>query len=814
MGNDARIGVLTLALRTVRARWTAFTGTFIALTLGVAMTAALGSALASAIGTEPVKAPERYPRAVSVVQPVPPPDPPDTPAPPPGLGPDVVARVSGLGPVVADRVFYAQPATGDGPVIGRAWPSARYAAYQITAGRAPSGDREIVVAGGGGARPGTSITVLTGGGPGTYRVAGVAHGPEPAIFFTGTEAARLSPRVDVLISAAPVPAVRDAAGTGALVAPGAGLRSGPDDDRLADAEVLLGIAGGVAGFVAVFVVASTFAFAVAQRRRELALLRAVGMTARQLRRMLLGEAAVLGVAASLPGCALGVAAAPALGAWLTARDLAPPGYEVTPSVWPLAVACGTGLTVALLGVWAASRRAGRIRPVEAMRESVLEHRVMTLARWLAGLAITGTALWMLVATALNSPQAATNRKQYVLVTLLLIGGMGLLAPAVVPPVARLVTWPLGRFGRPWTTIVRRGALAAARRTASTAAPVLITLGLTVGLLGATAMVKDARAAEERARHGGDLAVVPVGAPGLTRAAVARVEAVPGVRAVPRTPTTITVRQDGEPVTYAAEAVPPGGPLSALPVLAGTPSALTDDSIIVGREWERRVGDRVDVRLADGTNRSLKVAAVLRQGLADDIVHVTARNAGGAVLTESIDVQLLPGTDRAAALTALRAATRGLRADVAVPADLSAAAEGRQNRHARTGMLFILGVSLLYCAIVIAATLVMAAADRIREQGVLRLAGATSGQVLRVVAGESLLAVGVGTVLAAFASLASLGGLWAAIRAVTGEGPGVALPWPAVGGVFALCVMIAVSASLLPACAGLRTPAIDAAGARE
>lgn len=114
---------------------------------------------------------------------------------------------------------------------------------------------------------------------------------------------------------APVAEVRALVGDRAQVLTGAERRhADPDPDRDADALValnaLLGTSGGVTAFVSVFVVASTFAFGVALRRREFGLLRTAGATPGQVRRLLLAEAAALGVLASAAGCALGGLGAP------------------------------------------------------------------------------------------------------------------------------------------------------------------------------------------------------------------------------------------------------------------------------------------------------------------------------------------------------------------------------------------------------------------------------------------------------------------------------------------------------------------------
>lgn len=121
---------------------------------------------------------------------------------------------------------------------------------------------------------------------------------------------------------------------------------------------------GVAGVTAIFVVASTFAFAVVQRRREVALLRTVGATPKQVRKMVRNEALLVGTVASAVGTVLGLFGAQLLADMLKSMDVSPEWFTVEPSLhWtvlaPLAAAFLVGLLVAVGGAASAARRAER-----------------------------------------------------------------------------------------------------------------------------------------------------------------------------------------------------------------------------------------------------------------------------------------------------------------------------------------------------------------------------------------------------------------------------------------------------------------------
>ncbi|HEY9368871.1 ABC transporter permease, partial [Streptomyces sp.] len=152
----------------------------------------------------------------------------------------------------------------------------------------------------------------------------------------------------------PAEQVRTLVGDRAQVLTGIDRRlADPDPERDAHALValnsLLGTSGGVTSFVSVFVVASTFAFAVALRRREFGLLRTAGATPGQVRRLLLAEAAGVGVLASAAGCALGAWAAPELARQLVDQALAPEWFAIGDARWPFHAAFWTGVTVAVAG---------------------------------------------------------------------------------------------------------------------------------------------------------------------------------------------------------------------------------------------------------------------------------------------------------------------------------------------------------------------------------------------------------------------------------------------------------------------------------
>ncbi|MFF7459753.1 FtsX-like permease family protein [Kitasatospora sp. NPDC008115] len=581
----------------------------------------------------------------------------------------------------------------------------------------------------------------------------------------------------------------------------------PGGEDLVSLVAALGTAGGVSAFVSAFVVASTYSYAVAQRRRELGLLRLAGATRAQVRRVVLAEALLLGAAASATGCVLGRLGAPALLRWLSGVGMARPGFALVPAAWPLPTAFATGLLVALAGVAVAARRAGRVGPLDALRAADLDSGVLTAGRLLTGLGLLLTAAVLAGAALAGDPADLLHRKTYTTQPMWLISAAGLLSPLLAPPLVRLLGRALpGRFTGYAGRLVPANASAALRRTGAVAAPVLVSVALTGSLAGALDTVAAARAAEASARTAADLVVVP--APGSGDGPLlAALRAVPGVTALsPTAPTVLgLVEPDGVTVRSEARATDPAGlaALARLPLLAGSTAGLDDRSLVLPAEWgHRTVGEPVPVVRADGSRTTLRVAAVLRDGVGDNGLYVTAANAPGARV-DRVEVRLGP----AARVADVRAAALPYGAGVLTRAEWLAA--GTPARTAWLRMALVLGLALVYTGIALANTLLMATADRRRELALLRLAGATRAQVVRLVTAESVLVTAVGAVLGCVVAAVQLGSLRAALAVLHAPAP-LVLPWRPVAAVTAGALLVAAACAAPAAAWALRSRPVTAA----
>ncbi|MDA3649005.1 ABC transporter permease [Saccharopolyspora indica] len=818
--------MIRVAMQTLRARWVSFLGSAVALVLGVAQLAAMGLVLMTMLDL-PDRPVERFAEAPAVVLPA---DPAWDPtrhdlgvrslAEARGISPELHGNVAATGETVVDREFYAQPLGGSAAGVGHPWPVARFGGYQLTDGAPPAADGEIVVAGG--ARTGDVVTVLTANGIGEYRVSGTVDpvGWEDAVFFTEAEAARLSPRVDALVAFGPLDRLRAVVGSGAEVLTGqdrhrADASEARDREALDNTITLVPVMASVAGITAIFVVASTFAFTVIQRRREIALLRAIGATGEQVRAMVRGEALLVGAVASTAGAALGLVGAQLLADLLIDMGISPPWFEVEPSThWtvlaPLAGAFSLGLLVALGGAMLAVRRAGRVRPIEALHEAAADDTRVTPARRLAGVAglLCGIGWTVWIATA--EPSTVLSPTTYVLSLLVPVFAAAALAPLAVRPLAKVLVRPFRRSTGPTAVLVEQSVLTSRRRSAATAAPILLTVGLTFSLLAATDSLGAARDSGLHNRIRAEFALAPEGTPGISQEVVDRVARIDGVRIAAPLLTTIYTRDEDRVDENDGLVVDPAALRHTvdLTVTGGSLDDLDSGSMVVADLWGVPAGSTVPVLMADGQQVELRVAATYRARPGEDVAYLPPRFAGTAAfardgLARRAYISLEPGADRDAATTAIRAAVAGTGAGFRT-ADELAASETAYARHlTEVRQRATAVIIMLFCFIAILNTLLMATADRRRDLSVLRQVGATPGQVVRFFLAEALLVAGIGVVLAFTATAVNLAGLWGALLQLFGTAP-IVVPYPAVIAVTAVSTLLAMIGTVLPVGAALRT----------
>lgn len=275
-----------------------------------------------------------------------------------------------------------------------------------------------------------------------------------------------------------------------LAAASAGSDPNGATGQLSSAQAMAGTTTLLGVAVSVFVVIATFALATDQRRREVGLLRVVGAAPRQVRRMIMLEAAAVGLLASATGSALGALAIPLLHSWMIGHGVAPSWFTVPISAPPLIIAFAVGLASALAGATAASWRASRIRPAEALRAAAATQRAMTLPRWVLGIVLLAAGAYAERAIVTGSPGDAMVVKDDMPAIIAIVTGCTLFTPVLLRPVAGTAAILLARAGA-GSMVISQNVLWAGRRTAATAAPVVLALGLALSMLAFEATASSA-----------------------------------------------------------------------------------------------------------------------------------------------------------------------------------------------------------------------------------------------------------------------------------------------------------------------------------
>ncbi len=241
-------------------------------------------------------------------------------------------------------------------------------------------------------------------------------------------------------------------------------------------NVLLGFAG-VVLFVGAFLISNTFTIVVGQRVRELALLRAVGASARQVAGSVFGEALVVGVLASGIGFVLGLGIALFLNAVLSAAGFGAgdTSLVITPRTFLVAALIGIGVT--LVSSISPARKATTIPPVAAMRDGFSLQGTTVARRAVGGVAMIGIGSVLIAYALFGDPDTLVLVGGMIVGAVLVFLGVALLSPTVAAPLARVVGAPFARLYRTPGRLAEENAARTPRRTASTASALMIGLAL-------------------------------------------------------------------------------------------------------------------------------------------------------------------------------------------------------------------------------------------------------------------------------------------------------------------------------------------------
>lgn len=569
---------------------------------------------------------------------------------------------------------------------------------------------------------------------------------------------------------------------------------------------------GIALFVGSFIIANTFGIIVAQRTKELALLRALGASRKQVSRSVLVEATLVGALASALGLVVGIAIAGALKALLGAAGIDVPGGSVVVEPSTIITALVAGTVVAVSSAWFPARRASRVPPLAAMRDVAVERTTASRGRIGLGALLTLVGIAVLVPGVLDGTEEPLPLVGIGALTIFI--GVLVLGPVFARPLTRALGAPLPAMRGTVGQLSRENASRNPKRTASTAAALTIGVALVcfIAVFASSASKSVSEVIDDE--FVADVIIEGDGFTGMSPALAEDIRALPEVEAVTALRYTHAEVNGSTTFLMAAQGALIGE-FFEVQELEGDVAAIEAGGIAVSETYaeenDLRVGDTVTVELVEGGAQSLTVSAVYVDSplLAGSYFVGFDTLARGAPDATDSNVFVL-GRDDVDAQALLTSVERA--AEPYPTANVRDIAGYKEASAAQFQMLVNLIYGLLLLAIIIALlgitnTLALSVHERTRELGLLRAVGMTRGQMRATVRWESVLIALLGTAVGL--ALGLFFG-WAMSRAMRSEGlTAFSLPFGQLLVVTLVAAVFGVIAGLWPAWRASRLKILDA-----
>jgi putative ABC transport system permease protein len=565
--------------------------------------------------------------------------------------------------------------------------------------------------------------------------------------------------------------------------------------------------------VGVFIIFNTFSMLVAQRTRELALLRAVGASRSQVMRVVLGEAAAIGLVGGALGLAGGIGLAKALQLLMGTFGLQFTGGLPVDAV-TIVASISIGLVVTLASALLPAWRAGRIAPVAAMRDDVaLPERRLRLRGLVGGLLVAlGAGTLAYAVAGLEGGDAARLLGVGAFATFI---GLVVAAPVLSRPVLHVLGAPGAALWGTVGKLARDNTLRNPRRTSTTAVSLMIGLALVsaFSVLAATTNASIDKLVDDQVTA--DFVLSGGNSP-FPNSVAKRAAELPGVSAV--------VDQGIVPVRVGEETVTAAGVSGAglqqaveLDVEAGDITSLDQGRMAVSRGYASQhhlaVGDTVEASVGTVPEQRLVVGAVYAdsQAIGSPVLVPRALYERAVPAANQVSYAAFVRADPSADLDAVRAGlTELVKPQLVISvqdkAQFKEASRGQVNQ--LLGILYaMLALSVIIAALGIVNTLALSVFERTREIGLLRAVGMTRRQLRRTIGNEAVLTALFGAVLGTALGL-TLGILLQRVLADQGL-DALAVPWGQVAATFVLAGIVGLLAALWPAWRASRLDVIRA-----
>lgn len=533
-------------------------------------------------------------------------------------------------------------------------------------------------------------------------------------------------------------------------------------DALGFLRTALLVFAGVALLVGGFLIFNTFTVTVAQRTKEFALLRVLGASRAQILRSVLIETFFVGLLASVLGVLAGLLVAPGLAALMASAgiDLGTTGMVVTPTT--VIIGLVVGLVATMVSGFVPARRATRVEPVTAMRDSVTPGLGQLRKRRIVGsAALMVIGLFACLYGLLGDVDSGSAAASLVgLGAVLMMFGVALLAPLLVRPLARVIGAPMARIQGLTGKLARENAIRQPQRTAVTAAALMVGLALVVlvsifaaGLSASiNKTIDDQMQAALIVQNEDGFSPIPDDV-------VQSVGEVPGVEAVSAMRFAMGIAEGDGETTTAVNGVDPDTITQMITLKweqgdADTLRNLTDGQAVVDTDWaathDLEVGSRITFTTPLNRKETYEIAGIFsnQAGLTAPVI-VTNDELASSWNAPNIAYALAAAGPDTNPEELASAANRALGSFPS--AEALSREEFKDNLNEQINQLLGLVYGLLLLSVIVALlgivnTLALSVHERTRELGMLRAVGMSRRQVRRMVRAESVITAGIGAVL--------------------------------------------------------------------